>query len=298
MRILPALHSIVLRVNTVRFGAYAIRDIHRDWTQLAPPPDAAAEDAAAASAPPLVRRIVVENVSFTYEKGVRPALADVNLQIECGESVGIVGATGAGKTTLVDILLGLLEPSAGRVLVDGRDIRKNLRAWQRQLGYVPQAIYLADDTIARNVALGLDDETIDRDRVAIVVHMAQLEPFMETLPKGLDTLVGERGVRLSGGQRQRVAIARAIYHDPQVLFFDEATAALDNQTEQELTRSINALQGQKTLIIVAHRLTTVRNCDRLFLLDDARLVDVGSYDELGARSERFRTMAALPATAG
>jgi ABC-type multidrug transport system fused ATPase/permease subunit len=185
--------------------------------------------------------------------------------------VGFVGPSGSGKSTLVDVVLGLLTPDAGQVQVDGIDIRKNLRAWQDQIGYVPQSIYLTDDTLRRNVAFGLPDGEIDEAAVWRAIRAAQLEEFVAGLPTGLDTLVGERGIRLSGGQRQRIGIARALYHDPAVLVLDEATSALDTATERGVMQAVNALQGSKTILIVAHRLSTVAQCHRLFRLELGRI---------------------------
>ena len=234
--------------------------------------------------------LVCEQVSFTYELAGRPALQTVNLRIRRGESIGIVGATGSGKSTLVDVLLGLLRPSSGRVLVDGVDLVGRERAWQRLIGYVPQDPYLLDDSLRRNIAFGIPDALIDEQRLARACALAQLDDFLRQLPAGVETTAGEDGVRLSGGQRQRVAIARALYHDPAVLVFDEATAALDNQTEREVTRAIAELQGGRTVIVIAHRLTTVASCDRLFFLQDGRIAAVGRYDEL-LRHPNFRAMA-------
>jgi ABC-type multidrug transport system fused ATPase/permease subunit len=195
----------------------------------------------------------------------------MTLRIRKGESVGFVGPSGSGKSTLVDVILGLLTPGCGQVLVDAEDIQKNLRAWQDQIGYVPQSIYLTDDTLRRNVAFGLASEAIDDTAVAHAVRAAQLEEFVAALPKGLETIVGERGVRLSGGQRQRIGIARALYHDPAVLVLDEATSALDTATEEGVMQAVTALHGSKTLLIVAHRLSTVAHCDRLFRLEQGRI---------------------------
>jgi ABC-type multidrug transport system fused ATPase/permease subunit len=203
---------------------------------------------------------------------VAPALDDLSLRIQKGESIGFIGPSGSGKSTLVDVVLGLLTPSPGQVLVDGDDIQKNLRAWQDQIGYVPQSIYLTDDTLRRNVAFGLPDGEIDDAAVKRAIRAAQLEDFVAGLPKDLETIVGERGVRLSGGQRQRIGIARALYHDPVVLVLDEATSALDTATERGVMEAVTALRGNKTILIVAHRLSTVANCDRLYRLEQGKIV--------------------------
>jgi len=290
LRILPSLHWIVYYQNNLRFGAAALDEIDRDWRNLAE----ADRNARAASPLPLRDEIRLSAVTYRYAGADRDALSHVELTIKRGESVGIVGATGAGKSTLVDVILGLLDPTSGIVTVDGVDIRERLASWQRQIGYVPQSIYLMDDSIRRNIAFGIEDDAIDEQRVVGALRMAQIESFVESLPDGLDTLVGERGVRLSGGQRQRVAVARALYHDPEVLVFDEATAALDTQTESELAREVQSLQRKKTLIIIAHRLDTVRHCDRLIFLVDGRVVDTGPFDELQKHNAAFRQLCAAP----
>lgn len=238
--------------------------------------------------PPLPFResIVLEDVSFRYPSGHENVLEAVNISIPHGSSVGFVGGSGAGKSTLIDVILGLLPPASGRVTVDGRDIQDNLRSWQDSIGYVSQSIYLCDDSIRRNVAFGVREQDIDNAAVKRALKAAQLDTFVDSLPAGGNTFVGERGVRLSGGQRQRIGIARALYHDPKVLVLDEATSALDTQTEQDVMAAVNALHGTKTLIIIAHRLSTVADCDVLYRLDNGRVVQSGSYAEVvlsGAR---------------
>jgi len=212
-----------------------------------------------------------------------------------GEAIGIVGPSGAGKSTLVDLILGMLAPLAGRVTVDGVGIHDRVEAWQRQIGYVPQTHYILDDTLRRNVALGLDPAEIDDDRVQAVLRIAQLDRLLARLPEGLDTVVGERGATMSGGERQRLCVARALYHDPEVLIFDEATASLDDRTERELADEIERLRGEKTLIVVAHRPQAMRRCDRLVLLEAGSVVAVDSYDQLApwleGRAPRLATSA-------
>jgi ATP-binding cassette subfamily C protein len=212
------------------------------------------------------------------------------LTIHSGESIGIVGPTGAGKTTLVDLVVGLLRPSSGRILIDGKDLSSRLPAWKRNIGYVPQSIFLIDDSLRRNIALGIGDREIDESLVQAAVRLAQLERFVAELPQGLDTSVGERGVRLSGGERQRVGIARALYHDPGLLVFDEATSALDQATEAALAEAIEALHGKKTLLVVAHRLSSVRRCDLLVFLSQGRIAACGSYDDLLRDHPDFQRM--------
>lgn len=215
--------------------------------------------------------ITVENVWFTYPNMPDPVLTGVNLTIPHGTSVGIVGVTGAGKTTLVDIILGLLEPQQGTVRYGGQDIREDYSAWQSRIGYIPQDIYLTDESIRANVALGMFQQDVDDDRVWDCLEKAQLADFVRGLKDGLDTRVGERGVRLSGGQRQRIGIARALYNDPDVLFFDEATSSLDNATEKAVMASINQISKERTTIIIAHRLTTIEQCDRIYKVEDGTL---------------------------
>lgn len=278
LRLLPSLHLSVYRFNRIGSGEAAVRTVSRDWQALAPN---LAENLEAAPGMVLTESIQFDAVSFTYEAdpGVvtEPALYDICLEIRRGESIGIVGPTGSGKTTLVDLMLGLLEPTSGSIRVDGRDIRSAVRGWQQQIGYVPQSVYLIDDTIRRNIALGLEDAEIDEGRVAEAARAAQLDEFLAGLPNGLDTAVGERGVKLSGGERQRIAVARALYRQPAVLVFDEATAALDNITEQALTATIRALRANITRIFIAHRLSTVQSCDRLVFLRKGRIAGVGTY---------------------
>ena len=262
-RAVPSANRLIIHVNAIRYGLAFVAPVTADWTALAEPHDKARET----DFPRLARDIVVDAVSHGYVEGRGHVLHDVSLTIKRGESIGIVGPTGAGKSTLVDVILGLLTPSSGRVLVDGRDIRGAVEAWQAQIGYVPQQATLVDDTLRRNVAFGIEDDRIDAARVARAVTTARLDALVASLPAGLDTRVGERGVRLSGGERQRVAIARALYREPAVLVFDEATSALDEQTEQEIADAIDILHGDLTIIVVAHRPTTVARCDRVVQLD-------------------------------
>ena len=210
-------------------------------------------------------------------------LTDVELTIARGESIGIVGRPARARARWSTCCWGCWTPTAGRITVDGRDIRTALRSWQRHIGYVPQEPFLLDDTLRRNVAFGIADAEIDDRRVKTALRLRPARRFRRHPAGRLDTLLGERGARLSGGQRQRVAIARALYHEPEVLVFDEATSALDTPTERELIGALEALHGVKTLVVIAHRLTTVRRCDRLAVLRDGRVAAIGSYDELLAR---------------
>ncbi len=237
--------------------------------------------------------IELKNLSFSYPKAKEYIFKDINLKINKSTAVAIVGPTGTGKTTFVDIILGLLSPTEGELLVDGVSItRENIRSWQRNLGYVPQHIYLSDDSIKNNIAFGLPEEMIDIDRVKKAASISNLDGFIENeLPNGYDTVVGERGIRLSGGQRQRVGIARALYSDPDVLVLDEATSSLDGITEESVMKAMDNVSKLKTLIIIAHRLTTVKKCDVIYLLDKGKIVATGKYDKLMKTSKQFRAMA-------
>lgn len=226
------------------------------------------------------QQIRLSNVVYRYSTSLDPAINDVSLEIQKGESIAFIGKSGAGKTTLVDIILGLLTPQSGDITVDGVSIYRDLRAWQNLVGYIPQSIFLLDDTIERNIAFGVPDHLIDYRRLEQAIAAAQLEEMIAQLPKGIHTRIGERGVMLSGGQRQRIGIARALYHEREVLVLDEATSALDNETEKKVSEAIQALSGKKTIIIIAHRLSTVEHCNRVYLLETGKVLRSGKYREI------------------
>ena len=240
---------------------------------------------------PFERSIVLEHLSYRYPSMPQRAIEDVSLEIPRGHWIGLIGPTGAGKTTLVDLMLGLFVPTAGRILVDGYDLQDHVVAWQRNIGYVPQDVYLMDDTVRRNVAFGLPDHEIDDDLVWRVLRAAEVDNLVRSLPGGLDAIVGERGDCLSGGERQRLGIARALYHEPQVLVVDEGMANLDNETEAEIVRTLAGLRGEKTIIVVAHRLPLVRNCDCVYLLEHGRVRNSGAYSDLFSTEPGFREVA-------
>lgn len=231
--------------------------------------------------------VEVRKLTFNYPNVSKKALYDISLVINKGESIGIIGPSGSGKSTLVDLLLGILSPLNGNIYVDDLDVQCDLRSWQNQIGYVSQSIYLTDDTLRNNIAFGIPQDQIDDNSVSRALEISQLLDFVNSLPEGLDTMVGDRGVRLSGGQRQRIGIARALYNDPQILIFDEATSALDNETESKFLDSINILHGSKTLIIVAHRLTSVVGCDRLYVVDHGKIVNSGVPSVIIKESKLF-----------
>lgn len=217
-------------------------------------------------------KLKISHIRYHYPDAEEDVLTDVNMEIKKGTTVAVIGSSGAGKTTIIDILLGLLEPQYGKLMADDMDIQKNLPTWQKEIGYIPQVIYLSDDTIRNNIAFGVQQEEINEDAVIEALKQAQLYEFVQNLPEGLDTVVGDRGVRLSGGQRQRIGIARALYHNPEILVLDEATSALDNETEVAVMEAINSLQGIKTLVIIAHRLTTIQNADVIYEITDGKAV--------------------------
>ena len=270
-RLMPALQGIFSSLTTVRFNIAALDALHQDFTELVPGTPAALADYGMAEPLPIHQRIDLAGISFTYPGAREPVLRSLNLQIPKNSSIGLVGATGAGKTTIVDILLGLLLPQEGELLVDGQPVKgADLVRWQRNLGYVPQAIFLADDTMAANIAFGRPPEEIDMAAVVQAAKTANLHQFvMEELPDGYATVIGERGVRLSGGQRQRIGIARALYDDPEILLMDEATSSLDGITESAVMQAIRHLAGKKTTITVAHRLSTLKDCDVIYVMEKA-----------------------------
>ena len=291
-RLLPALQQIYQNIAMIKVGGESMARLHREMTA---PYDIPAEDDRASASPriPLTRDLRLKGVTFRYPGSERAALDRIELSIPVNTTIGFIGTTGAGKTTIVDLVLGLLEPAAGELLVDDRVIgREEIRNWRREVGYVPQQVFLVDDTVAANIAFGVRPENIDHAMVERAARLAELHEFVTTsMPQGYQSRIGDRGVRLSGGQRQRIGIARALYHDPAVLIFDEATSALDNVTERAVMESIEHLAHQKTLLIIAHRLNTIRHCDRIYLLESGQVAAAGSYDELLAQSEKFRQMA-------
>jgi HlyD family secretion protein len=236
--------------------------------------------------------IRLENIQFTYPGQIEPTLGNLELVIKAGDVVGIVGESGAGKSTIIDVLMGLLEPQKGKLIIDDERIHAgNRRAWQDTIGFVPQAIYLAEVTIAQNVAFGIPEDSIDYEEVQKALELAHLGELIRDLPEGIHAMVGERGVRLSGGQRQRIAIARALYHHAEVLVFDEATSALDGVTEKMIMETIHDFAGDKTIIMIAHRLKTVSQCDIIYVVEKGCITAQGTYDELMQSNSYFRKLA-------
>lgn len=288
-RLLPELQTVYFSLTVLNAGSAALDRVHSD---LCAGPRLVI-DRIEHSALRLKEHLSVRHLNYFYPGTRKVGLEQVSFTIRAGERIGIVGPSGAGKTTLADILLGLLQPHDGELHVDGQALTlENVRAWQRSIGYVPQDIFLTDASLTENIALGLRFEEIEQDRVERAARSALLHEFaINELPEGYETRIGERGVRLSGGQRQRIGIARALYHDADLILFDEATSALDNLTEADVMAAIDALSGDKTVMIIAHRLSTVKRCDRIIMLERGRVAGIGSWDELHATSEAFRALA-------
>jgi ATP-binding cassette, subfamily B, bacterial PglK len=290
LRLQPSLFRIVKGLNELKFANAPIEDIHADLLLV----EEATRAVDAGEVLPFDSELRLEGVSFSYEGTDEIAISDVNLCIPAGEVVGICGPTGGGKTTLVDLMTGLLVPTGGLITVDGVDLAGHERAWQRNLGVVPQMVFLTDDTLRRNIAFGVPDHEIDDRALTTAVDLAQLRSFVDKLPDGLDSEVGERGVRISGGQRQRIAIARALYRGAKVLVLDEGTSALDNATEQQFMQALDALRQDRTILMVAHRLSTVRDCDQIIYVEDGRVAGVGTYESLSRDNAGFRSLAGGP----
>lgn len=279
-RLIPSVNRILSSIQTVRYGIPIVDLLYNEFNLKH-------KGMSEARSPfELSNSIELKKISFLYQDTSANAISNISIKISRGESIGLIGESGSGKSTLVDIILGLLQPRSGLILVDGANIHDNIKGWQRQIGYVPQTIYLTDNSLRENIAFGIIKQKIDPQAIERALEAAHLTAFIASLPDGLDTIVGERGVRLSGGQRQRIGIARALYNDPDVLVLDEATSALDNDTEHEIMKAIAVMHGSKTIIIVAHRLSTVENCDQIYRLQSGRIVGQGSsFDMLMSQKE-------------
>lgn len=291
VKLMPIFSALIQQVTTMRYSAPSVYAICDDLDLLEVKykkfRDQILKKATKIS---LEKCIELKSIYYKYPNSEDYAVKDINIKIPKGAAVAFVGASGAGKTTLVDIILGLLTPEFGTIKVDGRDVYDNIRGWMKNIGYIQQSNYLFDEKIFRNIAFGIPDEEVEDEKLESAMKAAQLEEVVKRLPRGLRTRVGERGVRLSGGQRQRVTIARALYNNPQVLVMDEATSALDNITEKFVIKAIERLRGDRTIIMIAHRLTTVQNCDVIYMMDEGEIVDSGTYDELLEKSSEFRKM--------
>jgi ABC-type multidrug transport system fused ATPase/permease subunit len=273
-RFVPSINNVISLVNGLAYSKPAVESLYNEFEYIKKQNEIVKTQAV------FTDKIEMRNLTFSYANTLAPSLRDVNIVVHKGETVGFIGPSGAGKSTLVDVILGLLPPSSGELLVDDINMHEQNIEWQSTIGYVAQAIYLTDDTIRRNVAFGIAENEIDDVALERALKSAQLWEFVQGLPDKTHSIVGERGIRVSGGQRQRIGIARALYHEPQVLVLDEATSSLDIETETEVMSAIRALQGFKTILIVAHRLSTVQHCDRVYKIEDATIVGEGTLEEL------------------
>lgn len=296
-RLLPALQSIFAGVANIRFNAHGLDALYDDMYSFNDKKNISEKtklkDRSKLAPLPFNKVLELKNITFSYPETKKPVIKDLNVKVAVNTSVAFVGSTGAGKTTIANIILGLLRPDFGQISIDGVEITdENLPYWQRNLGYIPQDIFLQDDTIKRNITFGVPDDKIDMDSLISAAKIANIHDFIEgQLPEKYETVVGERGVKLSGGQRQRIGIARAIYHNPGVLVLDEATSALDGATEHEVFKAIENIAKTKTLIIIAHRLTTIQDCDVIYVMDNGAIVGTGKYDELINSNKIFRKIA-------
>ncbi len=298
LRLVPALNTLLIAVNAIRATQPAIAIVEAELARLGE--YEAIPDVAGSTSTDFVPTgaFAVSDLVFRYPTRAEDALLGISVEVGFGEALGIVGSTGSGKSTLVDLLLGLLDPVSGSVLIDGRPLGENLRAWRAQIGFVPQDIFLVDDTLAANITFGEADEVASAEQIAAAIQLAQLDDVVAELPEGLNTMLGERGVRLSGGQRQRVGLARALYRKPAILILDEATSALDNETERKISDALLSLHGKLTAVVVAHRLSTVRSCDRILYLDRGQVSGIGTFDELDRTNEGFARLVELGALRG
>lgn len=274
VRILPSISNIANAMNSLVFQRPALENAYENITNLKNQPGNCEQQKIIEVSPHVGfhDKIQIKNINWRYSDELPNVLENLEMEIRPGEAIGLIGESGAGKTTLADILLGLFKPQAGEILVDGKSIYENSTNWNKLVGYVPQNVFLIDDTVRNNILFGVDEENANEERIWQTIERAQLKEFVENLPQGLDTVLGERGIKISGGQRQRIAIARALYYDPPIIVLDEATSALDNETENAVMESINNLQGKKTLIIVAHRLTTIEKCDKVYEIRNGKAI--------------------------
>ncbi|MBW4516446.1 MAG: ABC transporter ATP-binding protein/permease [Timaviella obliquedivisa GSE-PSE-MK23-08B] len=295
IRLMPAASQALAAIGQIQSGSYALDLLYADLKNipqsvpLKHPPALVHQERLREGCRqmPFETKIELQQVTYCYPNSSRRSLDNVSLSFHQGESIAFIGKSGAGKTTLVDVILGLLDCTSGDIQVDGVSIYSDLRAWQNVIGYIPQSIFLMDDTIECNIAFGVPEALIDSEKLIQAVQAAQLTEMINKLPEGLKTQVGERGVRLSGGQRQRIGIARALYHEREVLILDEATAALDHETEQLVTDAIRSLRGTKTIIVIAHRLTTIQHCDRIYRMENGRIVNSGTYQEVVLKEQKI-----------
>tara|TARA_B100000767_G_C19685407_1_gene501527 strand:- start:370 stop:1236 length:867 start_codon:yes stop_codon:yes gene_type:complete len=275
IRLFPSVNQIVSGISHIRFGRPVVSLLYNDLKNI----DEKTfdfEHKILNQAPPF-SSIELKDVSFSYPSRDFKVIEGLSLKIKKGDSVGLIGPSGSGKTTLLDILLGLIKVNSGEVFLNGKDLNKSFNEWRSHVAYIPQNIFIIDDTVCRNIALGVTDELVDPIRLNNSINQSKLRELVNQMPDGIDTLLGEAGIQLSGGQRQRIALARAFYHNREVLVMDEATSALDNETEAEIVNEIKNLKGNKTLIVIAHRLSTVKHCDYIYRIEKGKIVEQGDY---------------------
>ena len=290
MKLLPAFQQIYNSLANIQGNVAAFESIQEDLNDsIKTNQDNSGFDYSHIN---LNKRILLENITFSYPGKDKPILNKLNIEIPVNKVIGIAGPSGSGKSTLIDILIGLIEANEGHLKVDDVIIdNTNRRSWQNTIGFVAQAIFLSEGTIAENVAFGIPENEIDFNQVNKALKLANLDVFVKDLENGINTKVGERGVQLSGGQRQRIGIARALYHEAKVLIFDEATSSLDGITEKTIIKAIQQFSGQKTIIMIAHRLKTIQKCDQIFVIDNGKVADQGTFEELIEKNEVFKKMA-------
>ena len=289
IRLLPSMNRILNSLNSIKYMQGVLKDVMGDIVSATKMNNTVKINENSRTNEFVFESLTLKNINFNYVSNT-PVLRNISLTIERNQSIGFVGHSGSGKSTLIDIMLGLLSQKTGNIVINGRNIDDVLPEWQRSVGYIPQDIYLIDDTIKANIAFGIKKDDVDYAQIMTVLEVAQLDELICSLPNGIETVIGERGVKLSGGQRQRIGIARALYHNPQILVMDEATAALDNMTEKAFMNAINNLKGKKTLIMIAHRLSTVKDCDIIYFMENGEIVDSGSYEYLLEKNMKFNNL--------
>lgn len=294
VRIIPSASQLLTCMGVLRNNKPTLDRLYLDLKELETPESvkylgmSRNRDAAKSTqAQSFTDEIVINKLSYSYPAAAKQSLVDISLTIRKGESIALIGKSGAGKTTLIDIFLGLLIPQSGDIQVDGSSVYRDLRSWQNLIGYIPQSIFLMDDTVAHNIAFGIPYDQIDQQKLDNAIKLAQLSELMEQLPEGIHTFVGENGIRLSGGQRQRIGIARALYHEREILVLDEATSALDNETESLISEALRELGRTKTMIVIAHRLTTIKYCDRVYEMSNGEIMRFGSYQEIVVEGQNY-----------
>jgi ATP-binding cassette, subfamily B, bacterial PglK len=291
LKLLPALQQIYYSLSMIRGHLPGLHNMEEDLKRSSEESNQESLFDLTTNEYNFSKNVRFENISFSYEGTSQKTLQNINLNIGCNQTIGIVGSSGSGKSTIIDILLGLIQPDSGGIFLDDVKLDStNLRLWQQSIGFVSQNIFLADETIEKNITFGILNEQVDKEKLSTAIALAQLKDFILSLPRKEKTIVGERGVQLSGGQRQRIGIARALYNNSKTLILDEATSSLDGITEKLIMESINSFMGKKTLVIIAHRLSTVKKCDQIYLLENGKILEEGNFEVLSKKSTIFKHM--------